>query len=40
MTTVGDVAFDASPVPQVTDDAGTPFSVVVIPGGDALFVKQ
>lgn len=27
------------PVPQVTDDAGTPFSVVVIPVDDRLFIK-
>jgi len=38
--TVGDVTFDGSPVPMVTDDAGTPFSVVVVPVGDALFVHQ
>jgi hypothetical protein len=39
-TTLGDVAFDPSPVPQVTDDAGTPFSVVVVPVGDALSVHE
>ena len=38
--TLGDVGGDASPVPQVTDDAGTPFAVVVVPVGDALFVHQ
>jgi hypothetical protein len=39
-TTLGDVAFDTAPVPQVTDDAGTPYSVIVVPVGDPLFVHQ
>ena len=29
-----------SPLPQLSDDAGTPFSVVVIPVDDRLFVKS
>ena len=29
-----------SPLPQVTDDAGTPFAVVVIPVDDRLFIKR
>src|SRR5438876_11757935 len=29
-----------SPLPQVSDDAGTPFSVVVIPVDDRLAVKR
>ena len=29
-----------SPLPQVSDDAGTPFSVVLIPVDDRLFVKS
>ncbi|MEO7272586.1 MAG: hypothetical protein ABI211_11345 [Vicinamibacterales bacterium] len=37
-TMVGGHAF-GSPLPQVTDDAGTPFAVVVIPVDDALAVK-
>ena len=36
---VGGHAF-GTPLPQVTDDAGTPFAVVVIPVDDALAVKQ
>jgi hypothetical protein len=28
------------PLPQVSDDAGTPFSVVLIPVDDRLFVKN
>jgi hypothetical protein len=28
-----------SPTPQVTDDAGTPFAVVVIPVDDGLAIK-
>lgn len=28
-----------SPLPQVTDDAGTPFTVVVVPVEDRLAVK-
>jgi hypothetical protein len=35
---MGGSAFGA-PVPQVSDDAGTPFSVVVIPVDHNLFVK-
>lgn len=35
---VGGNAFGA-PLPQVTDDAGTPFSVVAIPVDHNLFVK-
>ena len=35
---VGGNAFGA-PLPQVTDDAGTPFSVVVVPVDHTLFVK-
>jgi len=34
---VGGNAF-GSPMPQLTDDAGTPFSVVVIPVDDALAI--
>jgi hypothetical protein len=34
---VGGNAF-GSPLPQLTDDAGTPFSVVVIPVDDALAI--
>lgn len=36
---VGGAEF-GSPFPQLSDDAGTPFSVVVIPVDPALFVKQ
>ena len=36
---VGGHAF-GSPLPQVTDDAGTPFAVVVIPVDDTLAVRQ
>ena len=36
---VGGNAF-GTPLPQVTDDAGTPFAVVVIPVDDALAVRQ
>src|SRR5262245_65947552 len=35
---LGDNRFGA-PLPQVTDDAGTPFAVVVIPVDDALAIK-
>jgi hypothetical protein len=35
---VGGNAF-GSPFPQVSDDAGTPFTVVVIPVDDKLAVK-
>jgi hypothetical protein len=35
---LGDNEF-AKPLPLVTDDAGTPFAVVVIPVDDALAVK-
>jgi hypothetical protein len=28
-----------SPLPQVTDDAGTPFTVVVIPVDDSLAIR-
>ena len=35
---VGGNAF-GSPLPQVSDDAGTPFAVVVIPVDDKLAVK-
>jgi hypothetical protein len=35
---VGDNAF-GTPLPQVTDDAGTPFAVVVIPVDDTLAVR-
>ena len=35
---VGGNAF-GTPLPQVTDDAGTPFTVVVIPVDDTLAVK-
>ena len=35
---VGGAPF-GSPIPQVTDDAGTPFTVVVIPVDDELAVK-
>jgi hypothetical protein len=38
-TMVGGNAF-GTPLPQVTDDAGTPFAVVVIPVDDGLAVKQ
>jgi hypothetical protein len=34
----GDVEF-GSPLPQLSDDAGTPFAVVVIPVDDKLAVK-
>jgi hypothetical protein len=36
---VGGNAF-GSPLPQVSDDAGTPFTVVVIPVDDQLAVRQ
>ena len=35
---LGDNEF-GSPLPQVTDDAGTPFTVVVIPGDHKLAIK-
>jgi hypothetical protein len=38
-TTVGATPF-GEPVPQVTDDAGTPFAVVVIPVDEKQFVKR
>jgi hypothetical protein len=38
-TTVGAPPFGA-PLPQVTDDAGTPFAVVVIPVDEKQFVKR
>jgi hypothetical protein len=38
-TMVGGNAF-GSPLPQVSDDAGTPFTVVVIPVDDQLAVHQ
>jgi len=36
---VGGFAF-GSPLPQLTDDAGTPFAVVVIPVDDRLAIKS
>lgn len=38
-TTVGDTPFGGL-LPTVTDDAGTPFAVVVIPVGEQQFVKR
>jgi hypothetical protein len=38
-TTVGETPF-GGPLPQVTDDAGTPFSVVVIPVDEKQFIKR
>jgi hypothetical protein len=38
--TLGEIGGDASPVPQVSDDAGTPFAVIVVPVGDAMFIHQ
>jgi len=35
---VGDNEF-GTPLPQVTDDAGTPFAVVVVPVDDKLAIK-
>ena len=38
--TLGDIGGDGSPLPQVTDDAGTPFAVVVVPVGDSMFIHE
>jgi hypothetical protein len=38
--TLGDIGGDGSPLPQVTDDAGTPFAVVVVPVGDSMFIPE
>ena len=38
-TTLGDIGGDGSQVPQVTDDAGTPFAVVVVPVDESMWVR-